>query len=176
MRLLYFITTLTFISINALTTDVVTGLNYPLGLAIDGNDIYIAEQSGNKVSKIDITATTPTTSTDVTNVNYKPTGLAIKSGLFTKDLYISAFSTAKIFKLDLNASSPALIEFFISGLTYPRPAGLTEKKKYKIYNLLGSEIKNGNIINNEKININDYINGLYFLKFNQGNVIKFLKE
>lgn len=54
--------------------------------------------------------------------------------------------------------------------------GLTVKENYKIYNILGSEIKNGTISNNEQINIRNFTNGLYFLKFDNGNSIKFIKQ
>jgi hypothetical protein len=37
-------------------TEVVTGLNRPIKLALNGNDLYIAESDGNKISKTDITA------------------------------------------------------------------------------------------------------------------------
>ena len=55
--------------INAQLNDVVTtGLNTPNGIIFNGNDLYIAEYNGNKISKIDITATNPTV-TDVIAVN-----------------------------------------------------------------------------------------------------------
>jgi len=54
--------------------------------------------------------------------------------------------------------------------------GLTKNQKYTIYNIIGSEMKNGLISNNEKINIRNFTNGLYFLKFKNGVTIKFLKE
>jgi len=66
---------------------------------------------------------------------------------------------------------------------YPNPSndyiqilGFTGNEKYAIYNVLGAKIKNGNISNNEQIDIRDFTNGLYFLKFENGNTIKFLKE
>jgi hypothetical protein len=66
---------------------------------------------------------------------------------------------------------------------YPNPSsefikisGLTENQKYSIYNILGSEIKNGLISNNEQIDIRNFTKGLYFLKFKDEITIKFLKE
>ena len=55
-------------------------------------------------------------------------------------------------------------------------SGLYKTEKYKIYNILGSEIVNGSISNNESIDIKNLTNGLYYLKFDNGNTIKFLKE
>ena len=55
-------------------------------------------------------------------------------------------------------------------------SGLTNKENYRIYNILGVEIKKGFMSNNEQIDIINFPNGLYFLKFVNGNTIKFIKE
>jgi len=55
-------------------------------------------------------------------------------------------------------------------------SGLTENQKYTIYNILGAEIKNGLISNNEQIDISNFTKGMYFLKFKDGITLKFLKE
>lgn len=59
---------------------------------------------------------------------------------------------------------------------YIQISGLTKKENYKIYSILGNEIKSGNILKQEQIDIQNLTNGLYFLKFEDGNTIKFLKE
>ena len=66
---------------------------------------------------------------------------------------------------------------------YPNPSndyiqilGLTENEKYTLYNILGTEINKGVISNNEQIDIRDFTNGLYFLKFENGNTLKFFKK
>ena len=67
---------------------------------------------------------------------------------------------------------------------FPNPAnstinvsGLTTKHNYTIYNILGAKISTGEISNtNNRININDFANGIYLLKFNNGNTLKFVKE
>ena len=50
------------------------------------------------------------------------------------------------------------------------------KESYKVYNILGSGLINGNISNQEKIDIRNLTNGLYFLKFENGNTLKFMKK
>ena len=55
-------------------------------------------------------------------------------------------------------------------------SGLAENQKYTIYNILGAEIKNGLISNNEQIDISNFTKGMYFLKFKDGITLKFLKE
>ena len=66
---------------------------------------------------------------------------------------------------------------------YPNPSndfiqinGLIRKERYRIYNTLGAEIKEGEISDNEKINIQILKSGLYFVKFEDGNTLKFIKE
>ncbi|MCF7569671.1 T9SS type A sorting domain-containing protein [Sabulilitoribacter arenilitoris] len=55
-------------------------------------------------------------------------------------------------------------------------SGLKKDENYKIYNVLGTEIIDGIIANNKKIDIKNLTSGMYFLKFENGNSIKFLKE
>lgn len=66
---------------------------------------------------------------------------------------------------------------------YPNPSndiilisGLNKTENYKIYNIFGSKINQGNISNLEKIDIKKLANGQYFLKFENGDTIKFIKE
>ena len=45
-----------------------------------------------------------------------------------------------------------------------------------ISNTIGTEVKNGKIFDLEKINIQNLTNGVYFLKFENGSTLKFLKK
>ncbi len=55
-------------------------------------------------------------------------------------------------------------------------SGLTEKVSYEIYNILGKEICKGIVSNNENIDIQNFGNGLYFIKFDYGITLKFIKK
>ena len=66
---------------------------------------------------------------------------------------------------------------------YPNPSsnyiqisGLTKKVNYKLFNFLGKDINQGIISNNEKIDIQNLANGLYFLQINNEVTMKFIKE
>ncbi|XMO84967.1 sialate O-acetylesterase [Algibacter sp. AS12] len=66
---------------------------------------------------------------------------------------------------------------------YPNPtsqfiliSGIENEENYIIYNTLGIEMIKGIISDNEKIEIKNFPNGFYFLKFNNGNTLKFIKE
>lgn len=59
---------------------------------------------------------------------------------------------------------------------YIKVSGLKNKATYSIYNTLGAEIKSGAISNNEQIDIRGFTNGLYFLKLDNENTIKFIKQ
>lgn len=54
--------------------------------------------------------------------------------------------------------------------------GLTTKNSYEIYNTLGKEVKKGIVSENEKIDIQNLTNGIYFLKLENKKTIKFIKE
>lgn len=66
---------------------------------------------------------------------------------------------------------------------YPNPSkkvikitGTISQENYKIFNVRGAKIKSGIISNQQNIDIIDLANGLYFLKFDNGNTIKFIKK
>ena len=66
---------------------------------------------------------------------------------------------------------------------YPNPAsdfitisGLKNKENYIVYDVLGTEILKGIIIEEGEIRIKNFSNGLYFLRFDNGNTIKFIKK
>ena len=54
--------------------------------------------------------------------------------------------------------------------------GLPETQSYEVYNTLGAKVSNGVIANNEKMDVKNLTNGLYFLKFKNGITHKFIKE
>jgi hypothetical protein len=73
--------------------------------------------------------------------------------------------TASNFKLFPNPSSD-----------YIQVSGLTETENYTLNNILGAEVGRGEISGNEKISVADLTKGVYFLKFEKGKTIKFVKE
>lgn len=80
-------------------------------------------------------------------------------------LSIKDFETSNSIKLIPNPSSN-----FIQIL------GLTSSKKYKIYNVLGVEVDEGILSEKEKLNINGFATGTYFLIFDNGNTFRFVKK
>jgi hypothetical protein len=103
-------------------TDVVTGLNNPTRLALNGNDLYIAEYNGNKISKIDITAATPT-ATEVVAVVNGPYGLLLNG----YDLYIAEFDGNKISKIDITPATPTDV---VTGVNAPNGFALNGNDLY----------------------------------------------
>jgi hypothetical protein len=77
---------------------------------------------------------------------------------------------------DFNPSSSKIAIYPNPSSHYIQISGLTKSEKYSISSILGSEIKRGAISNNEKLNIQNLDGGLYFMKFDNGKIIKFLKE
>ena len=67
--------------------------------------------------------------------------------------------------------------------TYPNPttnyiniSGLTRTENYSLFSDLGAKISIGSVSNNEKIDIQNLINGIYFIKLEDGNSFKFIKN
>jgi len=68
-------------------------------------------------------------------------------------------------------------------ILYPNPttniftiAGLNKTEGYTIYNILGKIIKKGAVSNNDNINVENLINGVYFIKFKTGASVKVVKQ
>lgn len=93
------------------------------------------------------------------------------------DAVAFTFGVAETLSADLELNATSKIRLFPNpSLDFIQISGLKENEEYTIYNILSAEIKNGIISDNEKINIRYFTNGLYFLKFENGTVFRFLKE
>ncbi|WOD43054.1 T9SS type A sorting domain-containing protein [Hwangdonia lutea] len=158
-------------------TDVVTGITNPWGLTLNGNDLFIANNL--KISKIDITATSPATPIDVV------TGLqgCYEMEVNGTDLYYAEFRGNKVSKFNLSSLSISENRLKNNLTVLPNPStgfinilGLTQKETYTIYNILGAKQSSGTISLNENIDIQNLNNGLYFIKFDNGDTLKFLKQ
>ena len=78
---------------NPILTDIITGLDHPFGIAFNGNDLYIAEVVGKKISKVNVTATVPILTDVITGLDFVY-GLAFKGD----ELYFTERSLNKISK------------------------------------------------------------------------------
>jgi hypothetical protein len=159
-------------------TVVVTGLSGPYGLSLNGNELYIAEFAGGKISKVDITVPTPTTPINVVTGLNQPIELLFVGNT----IYFTEFSGSKISKIDNLLSSNDVDKVSFVKI-YPNPSsdfiqvsGIIEEEKYKIFDIIGKEISNGIISNNKAVNIQNLTKGIYLLKFDNGNTIKFIKK
>ncbi len=59
---------------------------------------------------------------------------------------------------------------------YIRVSGLTKIESYKVYNVLGSIVGKGFVSDSEKIRTNNLYSGVYILRFDTGNTLKFFKK
>ncbi len=100
-------------TVSAQTTEILTGLSNPRGLAVNGNDLYIVEIAANRVVKIDLTQTNPTPVEVVTGLD-TPREL-----VFNDDtLYIT--ENNRISKVDITSTLPATRQDFFNGLAFPQ--------------------------------------------------------
>jgi len=100
----------------------VYGLNDSEGILFSGNYLYIAEESDNKIVKININETNPQIVDVVTGLN-GPKKLALNGDY----LYISESIGGKISKIDITQTNPS-IENVLTGLN--NPVGLAFKRDY----------------------------------------------
>ncbi len=96
-------------------------------------------------------------------------GAAIET--FQANLDFSTLSTEDITLDDKNITlSPNPSSDFI------KISGLIKKENYEIHNILGSKIKEGSVSDKERLSIQNLTNGIYFLRFENGKALKFIKE
>ena len=118
-------------ALKAQVTEVVSGVEFPHGLILKGNDLYFSVVNldadpppgggriGN-ISKIDITASTPTTSTDVIKELNSPQGLLFNGN----DLYITHFNDGRISKVDITSAVPEITDVVLGLANINRYYGL----------------------------------------------------
>lgn len=75
------------------------------------------------------------------------------------------------------------IDFKAKIKTYPNPStnyislsGLAESENYTIYNMQGKQVKRGTVTNDYKIEVKSLTKGMYLLKLENFEIIKFIKE
>ncbi len=101
------------------------------------------------------------------NAGYVVTGMS-SSSVNGKDLYKLSYSTTGLEKMDTGDSysiypNPATSEFTI---TTPSP---TEIFHYSLCDLMGAEIRSGDLTQTGKINVSDLSKGVYLIKVNDRN-------
>jgi hypothetical protein len=67
-------------------------------------------------------------------------------------------------------------------ILYPSPAhnfiqisNLITQEKYQIYNALGSQILEGTMGQNDRLNVQNFKSGIYFIRFEGGTTLRFIK-
>ncbi|MEC3908781.1 T9SS type A sorting domain-containing protein [Tamlana sp. 2201CG12-4] len=132
MKLFYFslITYLLFNCANAQSTGEFVA-DAPSDILINGNDLYFCEYNNGKISKIDITDSTPVKTEILTGLS-RPSGMAINGN----DLYFSEIGDdngdpddGKISKIDITDSSPIITEV-LTGLSTPFSIAIQDQDLY----------------------------------------------
>ena len=168
---------------NPTPIDVVTGLQYPAGLFLKGNNIYFCQLYdpnilyGSAVYSIDITDTNPIPITVVDGLRY-----AVDILIDGSDMYIAEYDGNKVSKY--TDSSLSIVENTVSSVSiFPNPSsdiikvqGLSSSEEYTIYTVLGNVIQKGVVSNDTNIDIRNLASGVYFLKFKNKSVKKFIKK
>ena len=95
----------------------------------------------------------------------------------------SGTSYGSLSSIDTSTLSNNAIDLRARIKTYPNPStnfislsGLTKSNNYTIYNILGKEVSRGTVSNNNKIDVKFLNRGLYLLKLENLEIVKFIKE
>ncbi len=166
----------------AQVVDIVSGLFLPVGVALKGNDLYVSQFLGSKVSIIDISQPNPNVITLVSFIA-APTGLLVNGN----DLYVNSQFNSTTYKVDLSQTTPTL-EVFVQNI--PSAEGLLifgndlyisykgsegGIKKVDINNpgtvedvISGCEV-GGMVIKNNVLYFTEYLEGTRVKKFNLGD-------
>lgn len=167
-----------------ITTEVVSSLtNTPENIAFDGNDLYISLPN-NKIVKTDVTEDSPTT-VDVISITgprkliidgeFLYIGSRFTDGNDDNEIgRITRYTDSTLDFGGIDAQTPALYpnpakeELYLLGADIPQP--------FRIYNLLGTEIARGSVSENAPIDIRTFTKGLYFVRLENGQTLKFVKN
>ncbi|MBT8261094.1 MAG: T9SS type A sorting domain-containing protein [Flavobacteriaceae bacterium] len=95
-----------------------------------------------------------------------------------------ACNPAGVFAGDGTSTTMSIIDVEKESIKiYPIPStdlitisGLQDRKDYCIFNIFGQIVLEGTINNYNKINIQNFSNGIYVLRFDTGQTIKFIKN
>ena len=137
-------------------------------------------EAGDEVSLVGpptFTFASPNVGTDITitSTGYTLSGVDAGNYSLTQPT-LSADITSTLGLDDFSETTPSLKLFPNPAIEYIQISGLSKKVNYTIYNILGKKVLTGNVVNDEGIYIQNLANGLYLLKFNNGNTIKFIKK
>lgn len=154
----------------------ITGQVYTLELMVTPNQFC---RNGRRPVMASLQWRVVTEGADINNCSFLSYGGGVAYGNCTElswDLILQTYISSVLSVNDFATNKGVKI--------YPNPSndyinisGLSKSKNYKIYSAQGNEISNGIITtNNEKVNIQNLSDGMYFIRFDDGNTIKFVKE
>jgi len=160
-------------------TVIVSGLLNPTEIIVNGNNLLVSEFSNNKVLNVDVSAT-PVVVTDVVTNILNPTGLFLNGDA----LYISEFGanrivkyTSPVFGVEENqVGNSRLVLSPNPTVDFVQVTGLRNASSYTIYNSIGTQVNTGTIANNQKVSVMNLPTGVYFIRFEDGNALKFIKN
>lgn len=115
----------------------------------------------------------------------KLTGLPPNTMYYIRPYAINAsgISYGSLSIIDTSTQHNIAINLKVKIKTYPNPStsyislsGLMETKNYIIYDITGKELSRGNVSYNSKIDVRFLNNGMYLLKLDDFEIVKFIKE
>ncbi len=85
-------------------------------------------------------------------------------------------STDAVINTDELVNSSEITLFPNPTVDFLRIKGFNSVENYVIYNSLGSKVKESKVVEGGQIDVREFENGLYFIKFKNGEIARFIKE
>jgi hypothetical protein len=147
----------------------------PTGLYPLGDDLYIADYARGEILLSDVDRQL----TDIAVGIEAAYGLAFDGN----DLYCSAAHGGEIVKINIIPVATNSVKKITTWTVYPNPAqenlyfnGLEKMQEYEIIDALGRLIKQGEVAPNTSISVKSLASGTYFIRLENNELQKFIKE
>mgnify|MGYP003664583164 CR=1 FL=1 len=143
------------------------------------DDVFMAQNADMDISALfDNNMTLPVLGVASIDFNFVITGCCNNGNNFSNFTFKNiTYSNPNVLSVENQTNDDAtLIIFPNPSVAHIQISGLTQRENYIIYNVLGAQVINGSVFNNETIDIRDFAKGIYILKLENRNPIKFLKE
>lgn len=162
-------------SSNPESNQFIGNLDSPVGLTLANNHLYFSEPELNKIFRIDLSDANPSPVEVLSNLDGPGT-------LYIHDDFMYISQLDKVSRVQLATLGTSNIEKPQITI-YPNPTsdvlilgGIESETTYAIFSITGKKVKKG-LTSDQKIDVNNLEQGLYFLELNNNNkIIKFLKE
>ncbi|OGS77097.1 MAG: hypothetical protein A3G95_03270 [Flavobacteria bacterium RIFCSPLOWO2_12_FULL_31_7] len=165
--------------------------NVPYGITCDSNNnLYVADRNNYTIRKISstgdvstfagITGTSGSTNGDVAIATFSPQSVTVANNgnvyVADNNYIIRKIQDAALGFSEINSENNPISIFPNPTTSIITISGLLNSETYAIYDMMGRQLQNGVLNNNDTINLENFATGKYLLKFSNGVTSSILKN